>query len=68
MSPYKLGDGNETMAISLSKGYMATDWVSGTNAIQIYITTKLKVALVYVDNTVAEQAKAAQKAKEKADF
>jgi hypothetical protein len=66
--PYKFGDGNETQAISLSEGHMFTDWHSDKNSIQVNVTTKLKVVLMYVDNTTDEQAKAAQKAKEKSDF
>ncbi len=66
--PYKLGDGSETLAISQSEGHMFTDWHSDKKSIQINITTKLTVILMYFDDTVDEQAKAAQKAKEKSDF
>ncbi len=66
--PYKFGDGNETQAISLSEGHMFTDWHSEKKSIQINVTTKLKVVLLYIDDTMDEQAKAAQKAKEKSDF
>ena len=66
--PYKFGDGNETQALSLSEGSMFTDWHSGKNSIQININTKLMVVLMYIDDTMNAQAKAAQKAKEKSDF
>ncbi|GAC1312352.1 MAG: hypothetical protein NVSMB24_33680 [Mucilaginibacter sp.] len=67
-SPYKLGDGNETQALSLSEGQMFTNWKSGTNSIQVSIDTKLKVVLMYVDDATKALARAAQKAKEKSDF
>lgn len=67
-APYKYGDGNETTALSLSEGDMYTDWHSDAKTIEIYITTKLKVVLLYMDDTLHAQAKAAEKAKEKSDF
>jgi hypothetical protein len=66
--PYKLGDGLETQALAASEGQMYTDWQSGTNSIQVKITTKLQVLLIYSDDTTDALATAAEKAKEKSDF
>jgi hypothetical protein len=67
-APYKYGDGDETTAIFSSEGKMFTNWQSGSNSIQVTITTKLKVILFYIDDATQKLAEAAQKEKEKSAF
>jgi hypothetical protein len=66
--PYKAGDGNETLALSLSKGLMFTTWKSDTHSLQVAIDTKLRVLVKYIDEVTYDLAEAAQKAKEKSDY
>jgi hypothetical protein len=67
-SPFKNGDGHETLAIEQGYANLFTDWQSGTNSIQVAITSKLDVLVVYQNDTLDAEAQAAEKAKEKSDF
>lgn len=67
-SPFKKGDGHETLAIEQGYADLFTDWQSGTNSIQVSITSKLDVIVLYQDDTLYAEDQAAEKAKEKSDF
>jgi hypothetical protein len=67
-SPFKNGDGHETLAIEQGYADLFTDWQSGTNSIQASITSKLDIIVLYQNDTLYAEAQAAEKAKEKSDF
>ena len=66
--PYSDGDGYETQAISLAKATYLTNWKSDGNLIQIFIDTKLNIALSYNDGKLTDVEEKKTKEKEKSDY
>ncbi len=71
--PYKLGDGNEPLALTEGGARMFTDWKSvNGNTMQIKISKNeydnLLVSLFYTDETLNKEVLKRQKEKDKADL
>jgi len=68
-SPYADGDGDEITAISGGYADYFTNWFdSNKNDIQVKITSEMNVIVFYTNGTLADQAKAKAKEKEKGDY
>lgn len=67
-SPYKEGDGDEISAIEGGYANYFTNWKDDKKVIQASINDKLNIQLTYEDESLAAEAQAKQKAKEKSDY
>jgi hypothetical protein len=67
-SPYEDGDGHAVSAIQGGYAQYFTNWEADKKIIQININQELNIQLTYEDETLAAEAKAKQKAKEKSDY